>query len=148
SQGAELELNGELKPGWLIGAGYTYDVYRISGGESFPMLSPRHLLKLWTSLQLPGELSRWTVGASLAGESHTDAGAGFNCSYQCDVNVPQKSYAVLDMRTAYRIDSNWQVALNVNNVLDKTYYDSIDPYNVRAFYGQPRNVMLRVDARF
>lgn len=46
------------------------------------------------------------------------------------------------------IDRNWQVALNVNNVLDKTYYESIDTPPLHAWYGEPRNWILRIDGRY
>jgi hypothetical protein len=35
SRGAELEVDGELAPGWLIGSGYAYNLYR-TGDRSFP----------------------------------------------------------------------------------------------------------------
>jgi len=147
SRGAELEINGELQPGWLMGAGYTYNEWREpSDGLLYPMQSPRHLLKLWTSLQLPDRLSRWTLGGTVAGQTHLDVSGWVCFGGGCDVT--QKSHAVLDLRAAYQIDRNWQMALNVNNVFDKTYYDSIEPYYARAFYGPPRNLMLRVDAKF
>jgi outer membrane receptor for ferric coprogen and ferric-rhodotorulic acid len=36
----------------------------------------------------------------------------------------------------------------MDNVLDKTYYDSIEPFEQRGFYGAPRNFTLRIDASF
>ncbi|MEJ1963553.1 MAG: hypothetical protein WDO56_19115 [Gammaproteobacteria bacterium] len=46
-----------------------------------------------------------------------------------------------------RINASWQAALSVNNVLDKRYYESIDPA-MYAWYGTPRNLTLRIDARY
>jgi outer membrane receptor for ferric coprogen and ferric-rhodotorulic acid len=40
----------------------------------------------------------------------------------------------------------WQVALSVNNVLDKRYYLSQD--NVNLWHGDPRNFVLRIDAKY
>jgi outer membrane receptor protein involved in Fe transport len=38
------------------------------------------------------------------------------------------------------------VALSVNNVLDKRYYLSQD--NVNLWHGDPRNFVLRIDAKY
>jgi outer membrane receptor protein involved in Fe transport len=44
--------------------------------------------------------------------------------------------------------TNWQVALNVNNVFDKRYYLSdATPYTA-FWYGEPRNFMFRIDAKY
>jgi outer membrane receptor for ferric coprogen and ferric-rhodotorulic acid len=148
SRGAELETSGELRPGWLVGAGYTYNVGWYPLGQNRPLVAPRHLLKAWTSRQLPGELSRWTVGGSLEAQGRTLTKGDFSCSPGECPDVIQKSYVVLDLRTAFQIDRSWQVALSLNNVFDRTYYDSIEPFEQRGFYGAPRNFTLRVDAAF
>jgi hypothetical protein len=69
SRGVDAELSGELAPGWLLGAGYTLNVnHSLLGGE-LSKETPRHLLKLWTSRQLPGRLQRWSVGGSVHAQS-------------------------------------------------------------------------------
>jgi outer membrane receptor for ferric coprogen and ferric-rhodotorulic acid len=40
------------------------------------------------------------------------------------------------------------VALTVNNVLDKDYYESIGTPALHTWYGEPRNLMLRIDGRY
>jgi outer membrane receptor for ferric coprogen and ferric-rhodotorulic acid len=57
-------------------------------------------------------------------------------------------YAVLDLRAGYQIRSNWQVALNVNNSFDKRYYLSQNTPALAVWYGEPRNFMLRIDAKY
>lgn len=149
SRGAELEITGEAARGWLVGAGYIYASNWAQSAYQTPQVTPRHQARIWTSIQLPGDYSRWTLGGSLTAESHTSVDdGGFVCTFDCEVSAVQKSYAVFDLRAAFQVDRNWQVALNVNNVLDKTYYDSLDPYYVRAFYGPPRNLMFRIDGSF
>jgi outer membrane receptor protein involved in Fe transport len=44
--------------------------------------------------------------------------------------------------------TNWQVALNVNNVFDKRYYLSDAAPYTAFWYGEPRNFMLRIDAKY
>lgn len=43
---------------------------------------------------------------------------------------------------------NWQVALSVNNVLDKRYLVSQNTPGLGIWYGGPRNFMLRIDAKY
>jgi outer membrane receptor for ferric coprogen and ferric-rhodotorulic acid len=53
----------------------------------------------------------------------------------------------VDLRSGFQITPNWAVALSVNNVLDKSYYESYSRFQ-QVWYGEPRNVMLRVDGRY
>ena len=151
SRGAELDLHGELAPGWLLGGGYSYNVHSgpVPGSESEAELaSPRHLVKAWTSVQLPGDLSRWTLGGDLEARSRTTARAMCFTPLCAGIKLTQPSYAVLDLRAGLRIDDHWQLSLRANNVFDKTYYETISAIDLAYFYGEPRNFALRLDSRF
>lgn len=152
SRGVDLELNGEVAPGWLIGGGYTYNSNEGTDGETLSTTTPEHLLKLWMSKQLPGYLNRWNVGGSLHAQSKTRTRNNPYCSAPspaCDDSFArQGAYAVLDVRAEYEIDPHWRLALSLNNALDETYYESIDSPAMHAWYGEPRNLMLRIDGRY
>ncbi|WP_267268900.1 TonB-dependent siderophore receptor [Pseudomonas protegens] len=153
SEGIELEVNGELAPGWELGAGYTYAQakYRKDGNEDnvgrlFDTDIPRHVFKAFTTYQLPGDLHRWTVGGGLYSQ---------NRIYNKDVNfydsgtpmyVEQKGYALVDLMTRYRASEHLEFRLNLNNVFDKKYYQSIstNTYYGNDIYGEPRNAMVTV----
>jgi outer-membrane receptor for ferric coprogen and ferric-rhodotorulic acid len=64
------------------------------------------------------------------------------------VDIGTRPYAVVDLRAGYRLDPHWQVALSVNNVLDKRYYLSQNTSDESLWYGDPRNLMLRIDAKY
>jgi outer membrane receptor for ferric coprogen and ferric-rhodotorulic acid len=153
SRGVELEVDGELAPGWLIGSGYTYNLYDTADGIIPVTSTPRHLLKIWTSATLPGALYRWTVGGSLRAQTPSRGSRVFVCDPVAGV-CPQREvgalrpYAVLDLRAGFEIDPTWQAALSVNNVFDKRYYLSQDTPNLNVWYGEPRNLMLRIDAKY
>jgi len=154
SRGIELGLDGELAPDWHIGSGYSYNLFA-TGTPEFPSDStPRHLLKIWTSAKLTGRLARWTIGGDLRGQTGAPPGGPI---YRCDAQgqncasgglVTIHPYAVVDMRAGYQLNSNWQIALSVNNTLDKRYYQSQNSPSFTLWYGEPRNVMLRVDAKY
>jgi outer-membrane receptor for ferric coprogen and ferric-rhodotorulic acid len=153
SRGVELGVDGELAPGWLIGSGYTYNLYATGTYDAPVTSTPRHLLKTWTSARLAGAFSLWTIGGSLRAQTASPGEQVFSCDAQgqnCALSpfVTTRPYAVLDLRTGYQLSRNWQVALSVNNVVDKRYYLSQDTPNVGFWYGEPRNFMLRIDAKY
>jgi outer-membrane receptor for ferric coprogen and ferric-rhodotorulic acid len=158
SSGVDAELNGELAPGWLIGTGYTFNVNHALDGGELSSATPRHLLKLWSSRQLPGEFQRWTVGGSVQAQSSNFA-AGTICAQlnslgNCLALSPQLfravqgSFAVINLRAGYQLDAHWRAALSVNNVFDRIYYQTIGTPAGDNWYGEPRGFVLRVDGRY
>jgi outer-membrane receptor for ferric coprogen and ferric-rhodotorulic acid len=157
SEGIDLELNGRLRPGWLIGSGYTYNINQSALGGSLSDWTPRHLLKLWTSRELPGALRRWTVGGDLQAQSANSTtgsycpvvlGNGLCATADRDFKVRQGSYAVVGLRAGYQIDSHWRAALSINNVFDRIYYQSLGTPQNSNWYGEPRNFLLRIDGHY
>lgn len=154
SRGAELEVDGELAPGWLIGSGYTFNLDNSgkTGPSSLPdEATPHHLLKIWTSARLPGVFSRWTTGGTLRAQTAAPGTQVYYCNAQLQncalgVDVGTRPYAVFDLREGFRLNRHWQVALSVNNVFDKRYY--LSQSDVHLWYGDPRNFMLRIDATY
>ncbi|MEJ0088018.1 MAG: TonB-dependent siderophore receptor [Pseudomonadota bacterium] len=153
SYGVELDLNGQLVPGLLVGGGYTYNVNERAIGGRLESPTPRHMLKLWTSWELPGALANWSLGGSLRAQNRAASGIQQYCysgrTPQCrDIELFQEPFAVLDLRGGYQLNENWRLALSVNNVFDKIYYDSITAPLTNGWYGEPRNLLLRVDGTF
>lgn len=151
SRGADLELSGELARGWLIGAGYTYNENHARESGTLSSETPKHLFKAWTNARLPGELNRWTIGGSLHAQSRN-----FRRNDICNgmtgvcgpVDSVQRGYGVFDLRAGFDASDHWQIALKVDNVLDKIYYESLETGSFHAWYGEPRNWTLRADGRF
>lgn len=151
SRGVELQIDGEAASGWLIGGGYTYNQNKTADGGIPSTSTPRHLFKLWTSTILPGAYSQWTVGGSLRAQTAARGSGVFFCNSQsCPLGEVrgQKPYAVMDLRAGFDVNRNWQVALSLNNVLDKRYYLSQNSPDTTVWYGEPRNFMLRIDAKY
>lgn len=152
SRGVDADLSGKVMPGWKLGVGYSYNVHDSPSLHPLPTVTPKHLLKAWTNLRLPGELRRWEIGGGLHAQSKVvSTVAGAFCLYAPNftcppVNVVQPTYAVFDLRLAFDVDSRWRVAVSLDNALDKRYYQSIDL--VQGWYGEPRKWMVRVDGRY
>ena len=157
SKGVDSELNGRLAPGWLIGTGYTYNVNYGYRDAALSAATPRHLFKLWTSLRLRGDFQRWTVGGNVHAQSRS--GENYNeCPFDAQANcigpfntlfrTVQGPYVVAGLRAGYDFDSHWRAALNVNNVFDRIYYQAIGTGAGGNWYGEPRNLMVRIDAKY
>ncbi len=148
SQGFELEGTGYLTPYWSLSAGYTYTSTEYlkdsqnDSGTRYSTFTPRHLLRLWSNYDLPWQDRRWSVGGGLQAQS--DYSVDYSVDYR-GVSMRQGGYALVNMRLGYKIDEHWTAAVNVNNLFDRTYYQSLFNPNWNNRYGEPRsfNVSLR-----
>lgn len=174
SQGVDLELSGELLPGWQFQGGYTLNVNRqnqafLDAGygnglnSTYTTQQPEHQVKLWTAYTPTGGFSAWTVGGGLRMESARST-VGSVCSVELDpttgncstnVYVPfaftQGLYTVIDLRAAYKINSHWQAALDLTNIGDTHYYATAAATGTsfgRNFYGEPRAFMFSIRAKY
>ncbi len=144
SQGFELEGTGYLTPYWSLSAGYTYTSTEYlkdsqnDSGTRYSTFTPRHLLRLWSNYDLPWQDRHWSVGGGLQAQSD------YSVDYR-GVSMRQGGYALVNMRLGYKIDEHWTAAVNVNNLFDRTYYQSLSNPNWNNRYGEPRsfNVSLR-----
>ncbi|MFK0894847.1 Fe(3+)-pyochelin receptor FptA [Pseudomonas paraeruginosa] len=144
SQGFELEGTGYLTPYWSLSAGYTYTSTeylkdsQVDSGTRYSTFTPRHLLRLWSNYDLPWQDRRWSVGGGVQAQSD------YSVDYR-GVDMRQGGYALVNLRLGYRVDEHWTAAVNVNNLFDRTYYQSLSNPNWNNRYGEPRsfNVSLR-----
>lgn len=144
SQGFEAELSGELLSGWQMAAGYTYNSNRYINdpqmqGKVFSEETPRHMLRLWSNYQLPGDFNRWNVGGGVNYQGKL---------YNSISQVHRPGYSVWNMRIGYKLTKNWMAALNINNLFDKKYYEYPGYLENRNNYGAPRNALLTLRGRF
>lgn len=141
NRGFEVEVSGQPLEGWNLSAGYTYSdpqyVAGLNKGSDYYTRIPRRLLKVSTDYQLPGILDQWRAGGDLYMQSRTSTTAS---SY----DIEQSGYALLNLHAHYQINRQFSLQYNLNNALDKTYYQSLPTSNNFGglFYGDPRNVAL------
>lgn len=141
SKGVELEISGEIMPGWQAMAGYTYvtakyvrDSNPANVGKPFDTDFPRHQFKASTSYQLPGDYTRWRIGGSVYVQSDIRASD--------DERIRQAGYAIVGLHASYQFNDQLNLRLNVNNVFDKKYYQGLGWTTGGNSYGAPRNFML------
>lgn len=147
SSGFEAEVSGAITPAWQVIAGYTYLTSRYESdptlaGTTFQTRSPRHSLRLWTKYTLQSEALRgFDIGGGLRASSSVyaiDAGQ----------RLDAPGHAVLDLRLGYRFNKNLTASLSVSNVLDRNYYQTVSYLTRQNYYGDPRAVTLKLNARF
>jgi len=148
SQGIDTELSGEVMPRWQMAGGYTFNETKYlrdtTANQGTPLASftPRHMFKLWSTYQLPNSLSSWTVGGGVNLQSMAYKTAG-------TARMEQGGYAVWSARATYRINRNLTAALNINNIFDKSYYQTIGSATTGGnWYGTPRSVTASLQALF
>ncbi len=142
-RGVELELSGEVLPGWEWLAGYSYlDTETLAGDEEAVFaIMPRHHVTLWNTYEASGMLSGWRVGAGI------NAMSDFHYESR-GARIDAPGYGVVDALIGYDFSQALSATLNVNNVLDKTYYSRVGSPATFNFYGEPRSVVAELRYTF
>ncbi|CAI8747150.1 Ferripyoverdine receptor [Pseudomonas sp. IT-P12] len=151
TKGFELELAGEVRDGWNLSAGYSYNHTRDAQGDYvygaiLQTTAPQQMVRLFSTYRLSGALEKLTVGAGVNWQSEF-----FGNVLQPDPNDPvnggqpskitQHSYALVDTMVRYRFNDHLSTTLNVKNLFDRTYYTGLGNFGT-GFYGEPRSLQL------
>jgi len=148
SQGFESEISGSVTPRLDLFAGYAYtetkylDAEEELQGLPFAPNVPKQLLKVWSKFRLTGDASQ---GWSLGGGFNINSGV---LARRNGVTWEQGGYTVASMQVNYRINPQWDLSLNGNNIFDKRYYSRLDGWSRQSFFGDPQNFMLTLRGSF
>lgn len=144
-EGYDLTLAGQLAPGWEINAGLTH-LFSIRDEEGKPTrtFAPQDTFYLATSYRIP-QWNSLKVGTSIQWQSdiYRENGTATNGS---TIISRQGSYPVLNAMASYDINSNFNVSLNINNLLDRKYLTSL--YWRQSYYAAGRNATLSFTYRY
>ncbi|ASC72647.1 TonB-dependent siderophore receptor [Halomicronema hongdechloris C2206] len=146
SQGVELDLAGEILPGWNLIANYAYidasitdDNSGLEGNRLFNV--PEHNFNLWTTYDIQnGPLTGLGFGI---GFNYVSDRFGDNAnSFELD------SYFLTNAAISYRRD-NWQAGLNFRNLFDIDYIQSAgNSRTIRIDPGKGLTVIGSVSVEF
>jgi outer membrane receptor for ferric coprogen and ferric-rhodotorulic acid len=138
AQGLEAEVSGRVAGRWLLAGGITHLRIRDDSGTAVRLFVPRDTLKLTATYQVP-EWRDLKLGANLRYQSRVRGNDDSN-----GLPIGQRSYAVLDLLAGVRVMDHVQASLNVRNVTDAKYLNSIEWG--QGYYAAPRSVIgtLRV----
>ncbi|MBD2253836.1 TonB-dependent siderophore receptor [Nostoc parmelioides] len=144
SIGIELDISGEILPGWNIIASYTYTDAITSKDNTIAVGNridnvPEHAASLWTSYELQsGDLKGLGFGLGLyyVGDRYADL----------ENTSIMPSYFRTDSAIYYKQD-NWRLALNFRNLFNETYYETSQARNT-IYPGAPFTVIGSFSIQF
>lgn len=148
--GIEFDISGEIVKGWNIIASYSHidsTITRQTDGTQSNRFNnvPEHGGSLWNTYQLQsGALQGLKFGAGLVARSQREG------NNQNDFQLP--GYALVNLLASYEFKvgkSRIITQLNVDNLLDKTYFPSSLGFGrSRIDFGAPRTVIGSVRVEF
>ena len=148
TKGFELGVAGKLFDSYSMHGGYTYQDAEITKnqGGSTPIASgatlghvPKHTFSLWNKYEI-----NETWSAALGVVSRSDMYAATPTTSTA-VNLP--GYTRLDAAIYANINKQTKLQLNIENLLDKTYYQSAHNNN-NIMYGYPLTARATVTYTF
>ena len=148
SAGYEVDISGELLPGLQVSTGFTHVNIEDAEGASTRTFTPRQGAHLTAAYRLPA-LQALKVGASLQWQDdiYREQGVASTGPNAGDTIVTrQDAYTLVNLMAGYDITQNFNATLNLNNITDEKYINSL--YWAQGYYGAPASADLRLSYRF
>ncbi|PXY43096.1 TonB-dependent siderophore receptor [Flavobacterium hydrophilum] len=148
SRGFECDLAGYIIPDWQINASYSYIDAEITNDRNASLIgarkqnTPKNSANLWTRYNFNSDsaLDNFGIGAGMQYQSSKIPW------FTRDFTIPD--FTIFDAAVYYKpTKSNMQIAMNVGNVFNRTYWFGAQNY-LRLFPGAPRNATLTVTYKF
>ena len=140
--GAEIELSGEVLPGFTLQAAYSFlDSQTLRSSASGPLvgepltIAARHMFSLSTSYAVT---KRANLGFNVLATSKR-LGQNTPASY---LVVP--GYAIFDISGEYKFTPNISGQIIVSNIGNKLYYDQLHPVHVIPGAGRTAQATIKV----
>lgn len=147
SQGIELDVIGEILPGWNIIASYAYIDAEVAEDNVIEVVgnrlnnAPEHSASLWTTYEIQQSSLQglgFGVGFNFVGERQGD----LENSFQLD------SFFLTNAAVFYE-RNNWRAALNFRNIFDVDYITGATPVRERGNdRGEPFTVLGSISVEF
>ncbi|MEG3976720.1 TonB-dependent siderophore receptor, partial [Microcoleus sp. herbarium8] len=147
SRGVELDVAGQILPGWNVIAAYAYTDAEVTADTDRELVgnrlfnAPKHSGSLWTTYQIQsGDLQGLGVGLgfNFVGERQGD----LSNSFQAD------SYFLPNAAVFYQRD-NWRAAINIKNLFNVNYIESVTGSRVAGNQpGEPLTVIASFSVKF
>jgi iron complex outermembrane recepter protein len=143
SQGIELDLSGEILPGWDIFAGYAYTDAKITEDNTFTVgnrleSAPEHDLNFWTAYTIQrGDLAGLGFGLGIFYVSESPG--------DLDNSFFLEDYTRVDAALYYERD-NFKATLNFKNLFDVRYFEGSGREEVTP--GDPFTLLGNISVKF
>lgn len=144
-RGVELDVTGEILPGWNVIANVSHLDAEITRDNTFAVGNrlngvPDFSGRIWTSYSFRGgALSGLSLGGGVrvVGKRQVDLDNRFTIA----------GYETLDASIRYAIDEHWEVAVNAENLADTFFVEGVQGDN-NLYPGTPRRIVGTLRARF
>jgi len=142
TRGFEMEVQGELLPGWNASLGWSHYVFHDSNDEPTRTFVPSTLVRTFTTWNLPWLAHKLTIGGGINWQSsnHTTVG-----NPDGTTELHQASVPLLSLMGRYQATQSVSIQVNGNNLLDRKYYvlDNFD----NTYYGPPLSWSVGVNVK-
>ena len=147
-QGVELGLVGNVTQDLSVSVGYSHMdskilVAAVASQGGVLTFSPKNTFTSWVAYKLP---AGFAVGGGMRYADNSARSSAVTAPTNYLLTAP--SYWVGDAMASYDIDKHWQVQLNVYNLFDKKYMQSLNNGGSRYQPGAERNGLVSVNAKF
>lgn len=148
SRGYEIEMQGEVTDSLELSAGFTSFNVNGEDGERAKTYVPERTAHLTTAYRIPA-FPRMKVGGSVNWQDdiylfQDNASTGPNAGEP--IHTRQDDYALVNLMGSYEITDQFTAQLNVNNVTNEKYINSLQW--AQGYYGAPRHAELRLSWNF
>ncbi len=165
TDGFEVEVAGRITRNWEVFSGLALmdaTILKVADGAATifegkrARNTPRYTFNLWTTYKLD---EHWRVGGGVEAKGDRDAFSPTtkttDASYLTRIVDENGNYKPNSIPSYYRVDAlltyeqpKWTLKLNVKNVLDKLYYDSIYDNGGFTVPGTRRTVILTAELKY
>lgn len=138
-KGWEIETQGSIGEQWNVSAGFAHTVIRNKDGVLQRTTAPQDTFRLNTSWRPGGVDGRFWLGGGVTWQSSI-----WNTSTKPDrskARITQDAFYLVNLAGGYCFNENFSAQLNINNLLDKKYFNNVGFYN-GVYWGEPRNVTV------
>ncbi|MEO1731734.1 MAG: TonB-dependent receptor [Pseudomonadota bacterium] len=152
-QGFEVQLQGQVLPGWFISAGYSYlDGVQVDdfGNDGLrPRELPENMFSIWNNVSVTDRLG---IGFGLTHQSDSFATNG-NTTYatpngdSVTTRATLPAYTRVDAAAFYDVTDNIRLQVNIENLTDTLYFPNSHSTH-QATVGAPFNARFAATARF
>lgn len=140
TQGVELAATGRIRPNWQIAAGYAYQDAVLKGNDTVRLAQvPEHQFSLWNRYDATDRLG---FGLGVVHQASQFAAIRTSAT---TTRLP--AFTRVDAAVFYDLSDTLQLQVNVENLLDETYFpDAHNNNNIST--GAPLNGRVTLSARF
>lgn len=150
AKGYEFDVSGEVTNNLQVSGGYTrLASLKNKDGDNVLSYVPRQTFRISSVYKVPG-LEKLRVGANVNWQNDTHAISDGSAPFRLGTGeISQDSYVVVNAMANYEINHNWNAALNIYNLTDEKYFQSLQwGSSAQAYYAAPRSAMATVTWKY